>query len=100
LDAASPPPQTRRSASRLPIWALVMVFFLGEVYFYTWCRVQCTQVGYEINRAADHRQQLQGTQSSLKIELERLKSPQRIARYAREKLGLEMPNRAQIIIMP
>jgi hypothetical protein len=29
-----------------------------------------------------------------------LKSPQRIARYAREKLGLEMPNRAQIIIMP
>ncbi|MFO7494526.1 MAG: septum formation initiator family protein [Desulfobacterales bacterium] len=100
MAADAPKPQTRRASRTLAIWALVMVFFLGEVYFYTWCRVQCTQVGYEINRAADHSQQLQGIQSSLKIELERLKSPQRIARYAREKLGLEMPNRTQIIIMP
>ena len=97
---APAPPRARRAAGTLSLWALVMVFFLGEVYFYTWCRVQCTQIGYEITRAADHYQRLQGIQSSLKIELERLKSPQRIARYAREKLGLEMPNRDQIIIMP
>jgi cell division protein FtsL len=97
---APAPPRTGRAVGTLSLWALVMVFFLGEVYFYTWCRVQCTQIGYEITRAADHYQRLQEIQSSLKIESERLKSPQRIARYAREKLGLEMPNRDQIIIMP
>ncbi|MCG6906765.1 MAG: septum formation initiator family protein [Desulfobacteraceae bacterium] len=100
MAPAPPAPRNRRTAGTLSLWALMMVFFMGEVYFYTWCRVQCTQIGYEITRAADHYQRLQGIQSSLKIELERLKSPQRIARYAREKLGLEMPNRNQVIIMP
>lgn len=100
MAAPPPKPRARRAARTLPIWALVMAFFLGEVYFYTWCRVQHTQVGYELARVADSCQHLQEIQSTLKIELERLKSPQRIARYAREKLGLEMPNRAQVIIMP
>lgn len=100
MAAASRKTRTRRPTRALAIWGLVMVLFLGEIYFYTWCRVQCIRVGYEITRAVERHQNLQGIRSNLKIELARLKSPQRIARYAREKLGLVMPNRDQIFIMP
>ena len=77
-----------------------MVVFIAELLFYTWSRVQCTQIGYEINRANETQQQRLRLQNNLKIELARLKSPARIATYARERLGLRMPTPEQTIILP
>ena len=39
-------------------------------------------------------------QKNLKIELARLKSPERIAKIAETKLGLVMPSAKQTIIIP
>jgi cell division protein FtsL len=39
-------------------------------------------------------------QDNLKIELARLKSPRRIARIARERLGLITPTPEQTILIP
>ncbi len=39
-------------------------------------------------------------QDNLKIELARLKSPQRIAKIAREQLGLVTPTPKQTIVIP
>jgi cell division protein FtsL len=39
-------------------------------------------------------------QDNLKIELARLKSPQRIAKIAREQLGLVRPTPQQTIVLP
>ncbi|MFO8083054.1 MAG: cell division protein FtsL [Desulfobacterales bacterium] len=78
---------------------LIMVLFIAELLFYTWCRVQCISTGYEINQQLDQQKQLLVFQSRLKIEAERLKSPERIAKIAREKLGLQPPNSEQIILL-
>ncbi|RLC28174.1 MAG: hypothetical protein DRH32_09455 [Deltaproteobacteria bacterium] len=82
------------------VWIVFMALFMIELFSYTWCRVQCIRIGYEISRAtADHSEGL-AVRNNLKIELARLKSPQRIARIARERLGLITPKPEQTIIIP
>jgi cell division protein FtsL len=90
----------KRSLKRISLWGFIMVVFIAELLFYTWSRVQCTQIGYEITRANETQQQGLRLQNNLKIELARLKSPARIATYARERLGLRMPTPEQTIILP
>jgi len=77
-----------------------MAAFILELFVYTWCRVQCTRAGYDITNAQNCQQQLVTTKNSLKIELARLKSPERIARKAREDLNLVMPTSKQMVVMP
>lgn len=77
-----------------------MGVFIAELLFYTWCRVQCVRVRYEITRQTAKMQQLTALQDNLKIELARLRSPQRIARIAKNQLGLITPIPEQTIIMP
>lgn len=84
----------------MAIWFALMGIFIFELLIYTWCRVQSTQQGYAINRATrEYRQQL-AFQNNLKIEEVRLKSPQRIARIAKDQLGLNVPQPEQVIILP
>lgn len=76
-------------------WILLMVLFMMQLLVYTWCRVQCVRVGYEISQESDNYQKLISIQNSLKIELERLKSPQRIASIAQYQLGMITPTSQQ-----
>ncbi len=84
----------------LALWLVLMGFFIGELLFYTWCRVQCVQVQYEISKATRKQQRLLALQDNLKIELANLKSPQRIATIAREQLGLMTPTSKQMVPIP
>ena len=82
------------------IWIILMTVFIAELLFYTWCRVQCVRVGYEISGADRHHQDLLTLQSNLQVELARLKSPERIAKIAKNQLGLTTPTPEQVIIIP
>ena len=90
----------RQNPKILALWLVVMGIFIGELLFYTWCRVQCVQVKYEIAKATQSQQRLIALQDNLKIELANLKSPQRIATIAREQLGLITPTSKQMIPIP
>lgn len=90
----------QRNPRMIMTWLVLMVVFLGELLFYTWCRVQYTKIKYDIARQAEIIQQLKTMQDNLKIELASLKSPQRIAKIAREQLGLISPSAQQTILMP
>lgn len=79
---------------------LFMGLFIAELLFYTWCRVQSIQVRYEISELAADRERTLKLQDNLKIELARLKSPQRIAQIATQQLGLVAPTSKQLIIIP
>ena len=82
------------------VWFAILFLFLGELFFYTWCRVNNIRLGYEVAAETERKGKLQTYQSNLKIELARLKSPERIALIARKQLGLTMPKADQTIIMP
>ena len=81
----------------LAIWLVLMVLFIGELLFYTWCRVQYTNVGYELSRSSSEHQRLLAIQKKLQIELSRLKSPERLAAVAGRNNGLKMPTSQQVI---
>lgn len=84
----------------LVLWLVLMGLFIGELLFYTWCRVQYVQVKYEISKATQKQQRLLALQDNLKIELANLKSPQRIATIAKEQLDLITPTSKQMVPIP
>ena len=82
------------------VWIILMVLFIAELFIYTWCRVNCIGVGYEISKETKKQQELIALQNNLKIELASLKSPERIAKIAKDQLGLIVPSKGQTIIIP
>lgn len=76
---------------------MLMLVFITELLFYTWCRVQCVKVGYQISTETDNNQALFTMQNNLNIEIAHLKSPQRIEKIARENFGLIKPRPEQMI---
>ncbi|MCB2148545.1 MAG: cell division protein FtsL [Deltaproteobacteria bacterium] len=82
------------------LWIVLMVLFFVEALFYAWCRVQCVNAGYGIDSENRRHQALLKERNTLKIELARLKSPERIETIARTRLGLVMPNAQQTVILP
>ena len=82
------------------MWMVMMSIFIIELLFYTWCRVQNVQHGYDISKETQNQKQLITYQNNLKIELARLKSPDRIAQIAKQQLGLIMPTTEKTILIP
>ena len=89
-----------RNPKILAVSLIIMGLFIAELLFYTWCRVQCVQTRYEISELKVRQQRLIAHQDGLKIELARLKSPKRIAKIAKQQLGLIAPTSKQLIIIP
>jgi len=79
---------------------LLLFAFICELGFFVWCRVQYVGVKYEIQEQTIRIRKLAAMQDNLKIELRRLKSPRRIAKIAREQLGLVTPTPQQTLILP
>ena len=82
------------------IFLCLMLVFIAELLFYTWCRVQSVRIKYEITEQTSRIRQLAAMQDNLKIEFARLKSPSRIAKIARTQLGLITPTSKRMILIP
>ena len=82
------------------IYLGVMLAFIVELLFYTYCRVQSTQISVDISNERARTEELLSLRDSLKVELALLKSPKRIARIAGQQLDLVLPNSNQIIVVP
>jgi cell division protein FtsL len=89
-----------RSPIPVGIGVLLLLILMGEMLFYTWCRVQCIRTGYKITEEKKRNKELINLQKDLQVELAGLKSPDRIGRIARERLGLIVPEPKQIIVIP
>ena len=89
-----------RRIKNISTWLVLLFTFIALLLVYTWCRIQCVQAGYEISKAVKINEKRIARNNNLKIEHAFLKSPERIARKAKEKLGLIMPTEKQIIIIP
>lgn len=88
-----------RPKKQIWTWIAVMLLFIVELFGYTWCRVQCIGIGYEIAGETQNHQKLLKWQKHLMVELARLKSPDRVVRIARTKLNLVMPDPKQIVVI-
>ena len=89
----------QKPLSATKIGFIILLIFLAELFVYTWSRVQCVGIGYEISQAADEHQELVELQNKLNIELATLKSLDRIGRIAHREFQLTMPKPEQIIVI-
>lgn len=80
------------------IWLTIMLVFMVELFAYTWCRVQCVRMGYDITAETRSYDQQRTIRKNLAIELARLKAPKRIEALGRQ-LGLAPPAPRQIVVM-
>ncbi len=90
----------KQKSNYLGLWIFLLGLFVIELVFYTWCRVQCTRLGYEMVKDDEIHQKLSSLKSSMVVELARLKSPDRISEIARQQLKLEPPSRDQMVVLP
>jgi cell division protein FtsL len=90
----------KQKTNLLGIWIVLLVLVISEFLFYTWCRVQCTRLGYEMTRDLDANRKQTVLQNSLVLELARLKSPERISAIARQQMKLEPPSHEQMMVLP
>lgn len=90
----------QRNPKLTVIFLCLMLVFIAELFFYTWCRVQSVRIKYEITEQTSRIRQLSAMQDNLKIEFARLKSPSRIAKIARTQLGLITPTSKKMILIP
>ena len=81
-------------------WIIFLFFFILELFFYTWCRVQCVATGYEIAKLNKDYNKYITLKNNLKIELASLKSPNRITKIAKKYIGLDMPSSNKEVILP
>ena len=96
--------KVKKRQSRKPVttgtWVLLLSLFMVELLLSAWFRVHCVQTGYAIGKENRKAQELVSLQNSLRIELARLKAPERISYIARNQLGLNMPGPEQTIVVP
>ena len=81
------------------VWIMLILLIMGEFFLYAWSRVQCTRMGYEITREENKYKNQMNMRNNLQIEIARLKSPKRISRIAKTRLGLIRPAPKQTVII-
>jgi len=81
-------------------YLVLMAVFIGELLFSAWCREQSRIINADIIKQTQIAKQLADMQDKLKIELAVLKSPKRITKIARQRLGLITPTPDQTMVIP
>jgi cell division protein FtsL len=85
--------------NRTFVWIVILVFLTLELFVFTWSRVQCTTVGYALTHEQDVHNKLVSFKKELIIERAHLRSPDRIAALAQERMGLNIPEQNQILTL-
>lgn len=72
---------------------------MAVALIYVWSHIHMTELEYQVAREISTHERILNEQRKLKVELATLKSPQRIEKIAKEKLGMFYPTRDQVIIL-
>jgi len=71
--------------------ALLILPLVGLGVFHVWSRTRVLIAGYELGRLESEHGRLVAERDRLRLEVATLRSPGRLERYARERLGMAPP---------
>jgi cell division protein FtsL len=80
--------------------ALLACGLVGITLVHVWLRLQVVQVGYVLSTTSKLQSRLEQENRELKVELATLLSPERLESLARRRLGMTMPEKGQVIVLP
>lgn len=89
----APPPEAAWPSLRSALGLLLLVTAVAVFYAYT--SVKTLEASYQLSQGLEYRQELLEVGRSLRVELNNLKSPERLER-ASLRLGLSQPAAIQI----
>ena len=101
-------PRKREPASRsrqrqqwhVTATALLLLGLVGVVLLHVWLRLQVVHMGYVLSTTSKLQNQLEQENRELKVELATLTSPDRLEAMSRRRLGLTLPEKGQVIVLP
>ena len=67
--------------------------------FYVWMQIDLLRAGYDIERLEKKKAVLERQHEALRFQWSQMTSPQRIAKEATSKLGLQIPESGQIVMV-
>lgn len=79
--------------------AVLLIVILASALFCVWSRVRIVQMGYEVSNLQKNADELSKKFSHLNVEVERLKSPQRLGKVASEFLNMHPPSNNEIVFV-
>jgi cell division protein FtsL len=83
---------SRKAGASAVLAGLLLAAPLAAVgVFHVWSRTRVQAVGYELGRLEAEHRQLLGERDRLNVEVATLRSPGRLERFARERLGMAPP---------
>ncbi|MDD2670871.1 MAG: cell division protein FtsL [Syntrophales bacterium] len=87
--------------SQLKLTTVIFVSFvlMVAILFYVWSHIHFTELKYRIAKEISIREGLLEENRKLKLEIATLKSPKRIEAIARGQLGMQHPDRDQVIFL-
>jgi cell division protein FtsL len=65
-----------------------------------WLRLQVVRMGYVLSTTSKLQARLEQENRELKLELATMTSPDRLEELARRRLGLVVPEKGQVIVLP
>lgn len=81
------------------IYIVAALLLMSVLLCYVASHLQMTRLEYQIAEEISRKERLLEEQKKLKLEIATLKSPQRIAAIARERLQMSHPDKDQVIIL-
>lgn len=82
----------------LPLLMFIVLLALIALFF-VWSRIQVINLEYSISHLEGELRSQRHQNQQLKLEAASLRSPSRIERIARQKLGLHTPSAQQVIMV-
>jgi cell division protein FtsL len=79
--------------------AVTVVGGLCLVFVFVWERVDVVRLGYQVERLKSQKVLLERERDQLQVKFSALTAPERIAKVATEKLGLNPPQQGQVFMV-
>lgn len=80
-------------------WMLIGGFLVGVLLFSAWQHFVLLRHGYEVERLTRERAEQEEINRKLRLEVETLRAPQRIEKYATEKLRMQAPKAGEAVVI-
>ena len=96
-----PDPKIRQQRRRENLIAAFLGGCLVAIsLLHVWVRLQVVRMGYVLSTTSKLQGQLEQEGRELKVELATLTSAERLEAMARKRLGLQQPEKGQVIVLP
>lgn len=90
----------RKKSKGLLIYFLYIIIIFSALLFYVWQRIQSDKIGYKIIQLQKKKADLKNKNRHLRVQVNSLKSLDRIEKIAKEELKMIKPEKENIIILP